>query len=76
MVKQLEQLRRQRAGRSSRPGAGGSPPAPAQHGYHVVALHISPDLGERVMLSGERKLIEEVFPEVRGSGGMGMPFAG
>ncbi|KAF0295667.1 BTB/POZ domain-containing protein kctd15 [Amphibalanus amphitrite] len=63
MVKQLEQLRRQRAQRLARAGNQTSLPV-AQHGYHVVALHISPDLGERVMLSGERKLIEETFPEV------------
>lgn len=30
----------------------------------VVALNIAPDLGERVMLSGERSVIEEVFPEI------------
>lgn len=34
------------------------------HGYDVIALNISPDLGERVMLSGERCVIEELFPEV------------
>jgi len=28
-----------------------------------LILNISPDLGERIMLSGERVLIEEVFPE-------------
>ncbi|KAL0280056.1 UNVERIFIED_CONTAM: hypothetical protein PYX00_001465 [Menopon gallinae] len=32
-------------------------------GFECVALHISPDLGERIMLSGERSLLEEVFPE-------------
>ncbi|CAB0038031.1 unnamed protein product [Trichogramma brassicae] len=31
--------------------------------YECVALHISPDLGERVMLSGGRALLDEVFPE-------------
>ncbi|XP_068239452.1 BTB/POZ domain-containing protein kctd15 isoform X2 [Palaemon carinicauda] len=34
------------------------------HGYDVIALNICPDLGERVMLSGERCVIEELFPEV------------
>lgn len=29
----------------------------------VIALHISPDLGERIMVSGERPLIDEIFPE-------------
>lgn len=32
--------------------------------FDCLALHISPDLGERLMLSGERSLIEEVFPEI------------
>lgn len=31
--------------------------------YECVALHISPDLGERVMLSGNRTVLDEVFPE-------------
>ncbi|XP_066995069.1 BTB/POZ domain-containing protein Tiwaz isoform X2 [Anabrus simplex] len=42
------------------------PPPPQQvghEGYECVALHISPDLGERIMLSGERALLDEVFPE-------------
>lgn len=34
------------------------------YGYDVIALNICPDLGERVMLSGERCVIEELFPEV------------
>ncbi|EEB18885.1 BTB/POZ domain-containing protein KCTD1, putative [Pediculus humanus corporis] len=37
-----------------------------QHGtdsFECVALHISPDLGERIMLSGDRSLLDEVFPE-------------
>lgn len=31
--------------------------------YEVVALHISPDLGERIMLSSDRTLVDELFPE-------------
>lgn len=31
--------------------------------FECVALHISPDLGERIMLSGDRTLLDEVFPE-------------
>lgn len=31
--------------------------------YECVALHVSPDLGERIMLSGDRGLLDEVFPE-------------
>lgn len=33
-------------------------------GYDVLALNISPDLGERIMLSGDRSLIEQAFPEI------------
>lgn len=31
--------------------------------YDVVALHISPDLGERIMMSAERYILDEIFPE-------------
>ncbi|XP_055312041.1 BTB/POZ domain-containing protein Tiwaz [Sitodiplosis mosellana] len=31
--------------------------------YEIVALHISPDLGERIMLSAERFILDEIFPE-------------
>lgn len=31
--------------------------------YEIVALHISPDLGERILLSADRSILEEVFPE-------------
>ncbi len=33
-------------------------------GFQCLALNISPELGERVCISGERNLIEEVFPEI------------
>ncbi|GAB6025704.1 hypothetical protein CHUAL_011687 [Chamberlinius hualienensis] len=32
--------------------------------YQCLALNISPDLCERIMLSGERALVEESFPEI------------
>ena len=31
--------------------------------YEVVALHISPDLGERILMSTERSVLDEIFPE-------------
>ncbi|KAJ8975200.1 hypothetical protein NQ317_019027 [Molorchus minor] len=34
-----------------------------QDSYECVALHVSPDLGERIMLSGDRSILEEIFPE-------------
>ncbi|XP_069700949.1 BTB/POZ domain-containing protein Tiwaz isoform X2 [Periplaneta americana] len=44
-------------------GAGTGAGHPGHEGYECVALHVSPDLGERIMLSGERALLDEVFPE-------------
>lgn len=32
--------------------------------YECLSLNVSPDLGERIMISGNRCLIEEVFPEI------------
>lgn len=31
--------------------------------FEVVALHVSPDLGERILFSADRTLLEELFPE-------------
>lgn len=31
--------------------------------YECIALHIMPDLGERIMLSGDRCVLDELFPE-------------
>lgn len=49
-------------------GSGGAPTGvrdsdKRNDSYECVALHVSPDLGERVMLSGGRALLDEVFPE-------------
>ncbi|XP_071444476.1 BTB/POZ domain-containing protein Tiwaz [Hetaerina americana] len=97
MIRQLEQLRKDRArtdedgcgvrrrgtatvrvsgargeGEGGGGGAGGLGGAECGDGdddesaevtFECVALHVSPDLGERVMLSGERALIDEAFPE-------------
>lgn len=41
---------------SNRMSAGGT--------HEVVGLHISPDLGERIMLSADRTIIDEIFPEM------------
>lgn len=32
--------------------------------FQCLAVNISPELGERVCMSGERALIEEIFPEI------------
>ena len=32
--------------------------------WEVVALNVSPEMGERIMISGMRETIEEIFPEV------------
>lgn len=36
----------------------------SEFGFQCLALNISPELGERVCISGERNLVEEVFPEI------------
>lgn len=46
-----------------KPPTRAMPQQPAPVTYEVIALHISPDLGERIMVSGERPLIDEIFPE-------------
>lgn len=40
-----------------------SSPDSEQENYECLAMHVCPDLGERIMLSGDRCLVEEVFPE-------------
>lgn len=81
MIKQLEQMKKDRvrngqllgpgAAAAHHPlgrhkplahGAGGRQPGSAET-YEIVALHISPDLGERIMMSAERTLLDEIFPE-------------
>lgn len=80
MVKALEHHRRQVPGsttpidgvRSSSSVAattttnrnGHDDSTPDEHGYQCLALNISPDLGERVMMSGERTVVEDIFPEI------------
>lgn len=73
MVKQIEKLKRDR---SKVNGLFQSLPPPSNSPtncdksmkgscdtYEVVALHISPDLGERILLSANRMILEEIFPE-------------
>lgn len=36
----------------------------SQSTFQCLSLHINPDLGERILLSGEKRLVEEVFPEI------------
>lgn len=67
MVKQLESFKRERF----RNGCTMSPTVVRSKlqqrntdTYEVVAIHISPDLGERIMLSSDRLLLEELFPEI------------
>jgi len=32
--------------------------------WDVIALHVSPEMGERIMISGSRDTLEELFPEL------------
>lgn len=73
MIKQLEQIKRDRSringtiipsitfGRTKHSAKRNA--SPSHDVYEIVALHISPHLGERIMLSSERTLLEELFPE-------------
>uniref|UniRef100_A0A1A9ZAY1 BTB domain-containing protein n=2 Tax=Glossina TaxID=44049 RepID=A0A1A9ZAY1_GLOPL len=73
MVKQLENMRKDRVRNGNYLVAPPTPPvriktsprtaANSEYNYEVVALHISPDLGERIMISSERSLLDEIFPE-------------
>ncbi|XP_028135641.1 BTB/POZ domain-containing protein Tiwaz isoform X1 [Diabrotica virgifera virgifera] len=76
MVRHLEQLKKERLKNglvSHKPQPVGDDPGQypktgenhrlGQEMYECVALHVSPDLGERIMLSGGRSLLDEVFPE-------------
>lgn len=64
MVKQLEQMKKDRQRN------GGNIGAATHHSrvkmaetYEIVALNISPDMGERILLSAERSLLDDMFPE-------------
>lgn len=46
----------------SNSSSSSSPPG-AKDQYECVSVHVSPDLGERVMLSGDHAVLDEVFPE-------------
>lgn len=69
MIKQIEQIKKERTRSgngwppfgSSRLRSKSSTPPDANH--DVVALHISPDLGERILISAEHSILDEVFPE-------------
>lgn len=79
MIKQLEQMKKDRVIRNGNAtamnaiGTSTSPLNPSRmknqirtqsmDTYDIVALHISPDLGERIMLSAERFILDEIFPE-------------
>lgn len=39
-------------------------PGDSSDGFQCIALSISPDLGERLLVSGERSCIIDLFPEI------------
>ena len=41
-----------------------TPHTVAGQDWEVVALNVSPEMGERILISGVRETIEEVFPEI------------
>lgn len=76
MIKQLEHFKKDRLKNGSETNNFQSPSPPvattriktsprsfSSDSFEIVALHISPDLGERIILSSERSLLDEIFPE-------------
>lgn len=79
MIRQLEQMKKDRIKNGAVIYGGNSPikncidgnsarshfdqGKPGLDTFECVALHISPDLGERIMLSGDRTLLDDAFPE-------------
>ncbi len=69
MVKATEAMKKERMSKQSATVSSASPSSASStsdgEGYiEVVAVNICPDLGERISLSAERSLIEEIFPEL------------
>ena len=70
LVKDIERLRARRSNgvdSSSgvvRPAVKTEPGTEPRESIDCVWVHISPDLGERISLSADRHMLEEVFPEL------------
>lgn len=74
MIRQIEQMKRDRMKNGVKTSTSRSP-SPSRtsktstikkinsDSYEVVALQISPDLGERILMSSERNVLDEIFPE-------------
>ncbi len=66
--RELEQQRSQGASSTAvatiGSSTGGSNGSDSSGYMDCVAIHISPDLGERISLSADRSLLDEVFPEL------------
>lgn len=73
MIRQIEQMKRDRMrngvkiSTSRSPSPNRTKPTTNKKinsdSYEVVALQISPDLGERILMSSERNVLDEIFPE-------------
>ena len=70
LVSYLEDLRRKQPPVPRQPptNGSGSPPRSPGHrpggAWEVVAVNSSPEMGERIMISGARAVLEELFPEI------------
>ncbi|CRK95928.1 CLUMA_CG009374, isoform B [Clunio marinus] len=73
MIRQIEQMKRDRMRNGIKTSTSRSP-SPNRtkqlaikktnsDNFEVVALQISPDLGERILMSSERSVLDEIFPE-------------
>lgn len=73
MIRQIEQMKRDRMKNGIKTSTSRSPSPnrtkPTSNkkinsdNFEVVALQISPDLGERILMSSERSVLDEIFPE-------------
>lgn len=73
MIRQIEQMKRDRMKNGFKTSTSRSPSPNRTKSmsnkkinsdtFEVVALQISPDLGERILMSSERNVLDEIFPE-------------
>jgi len=65
LIAHLDYLRRKNQAKSSNGVSSAAAGAPRDAGeFECVALNISPEMGERIMISGDRDTLEEMFPEM------------
>ena len=67
LVSYLGNIQRKSQKKSTNGVANHAPPLKLKENsdnWEVVAVNISPEMGERIMISGSRETLEELFPEI------------